>query len=168
MRDGEIELRPFRPEDEEALRAILDEPEVKRWWPAPDFVAERGWVIEIAGETAGWLEHHEEPYVWYPSVAFDIFLAARHHGNRYGRRVLKLGIAHFVARGHHRFTVDPNARNERAIRSYAAVGFEPVGLMRAYERNPRGGWNDAVLMELIVAETMARDEPPPPYAARRT
>ncbi len=29
--------------------------------------------------------------------------------------------------------------------------------MRAYERNRQGGWNDALLMELIVAEAIERD-----------
>jgi aminoglycoside 6'-N-acetyltransferase len=72
------------------------------------------------------------------------------HGRGYGRRVLKLAIEHFVAKGHHRFTIDPDVENERAIRSYAAVGFEPVGVLRAYERNPEGGWNDGLLMDLIV------------------
>ncbi len=161
MRDAELELRPFRPEDEEALLAMVAEPEVRRWWPVPDYVRERGWVIEVDGVVSGWLEHHEEAYPWYPSVAFDIFLTSRLHGRGYGRRALRLAIGHFAARGHHRFTVDPNARNERAIRSYAALGFERVGVMHAYERNPLGGWNDALLMELILPETKARDEPPP-------
>jgi len=29
--------------------------------------------------------------------------------------------------------------------------------MHAYERNPAGGWNDALLLELIVAEAAERD-----------
>ena len=62
---------------------------------------------------------------------------------------------HFVARGHHRFTIDPNVENERAIRAYAGAGFEPVGVMRAYERNPAGGWNDSLLMDLIVSDAEA-------------
>jgi len=76
-----------------------------------------------------------------------------------GRRALKLAVEHFAAKGHHRFTIDPNVENERAIRAYRAAGFEPVGVMRAYERNPEGGWNDALLMELIVPEAIARDAP---------
>jgi aminoglycoside 6'-N-acetyltransferase len=156
LSDGDLLLRPYRPADEQALQTIVREPEVSRWWPDPTFVRERGWTIEIAGEPAGWLEYHEESYAWYPSVAFDIFLGAGVHGRVYGRRALRLALAHFVARGHHRFTVDPNAANERAIRSYEAVGFERVGVMRAYERDPAGGWNDGLLMELIVPEAMER------------
>ena len=155
--EEEIRLRGFREEDRPAMLALLAAPEVKRWWPAPDFVPERGWVIELGGEPAGWLEYHEEDYRWYPSVAFDIFLAESLHGRGIGRRALRMGIEHFLAKGHHRFTLDPNAANERAIRCYRAVGFETVGTMRAYERNPGGGWSDALLMELIVPEAMERD-----------
>jgi aminoglycoside 6'-N-acetyltransferase len=155
--DGELALREYRPEDEHALMEALSEPDVRRWWPVADLLREQGWVIEVDGAVAGWLEHHEEPYPWYPSVAFDIFLASRLHGQGYGRRSLLLAIGHFTDRGHHRFTVDPNVENERAIHSYAGIGFARVGVMRAYERNPRGGWNDALLMELIVPEAMARD-----------
>ncbi len=61
-----------------------------------------------------------------------------------------LAIGYFAAKGHHRFTIDPHVDNERAIRSYAAIGFEPVGVLRSYERNLTGGWDDALLMDLIV------------------
>ncbi len=155
--DGDLALRPFRDGDAADLERILAEPEVQRWWPAPDYVADRGWVITLDGETAGWLEYHEEDYHWYPSVSFDIFISERLHGRGVGRRALRLGIDHFLAKGHHRFTLDPNAANERAIRSYRSLGFEPVGVMRAYERRPEGGWDDGLLMELIVPEALERD-----------
>lgn len=149
MRDGELELREPQDGEEAALLALFEEPEVKRWWPVPDYRRDSGWTIHVEGAAAGWLEYHEESYEWYPSVAFDIALATRLHGQGYGRRALALAIEHFAARGHHRFTLDPNVENERAIRCYEALGFERVGTMRAYERNPAGGWNDALLMELI-------------------
>ncbi len=149
MRDAELELRLLRDSDRPLLEAIFAEPEVKRWWPVPDYVADSGWTVDVDGEASGWLEYHEQEYRWYPSVAFDIALATRLHGRGYGRRALRLAIDHFAAKGHHRFTLDPNAQNERAIRAYTALGFEQVGTMRAYERNPAGGWNDALLMELI-------------------
>lgn len=154
--DG-IALRPFGAGDEQAVLATLREPEVARWWPAADFERDTGWVVEVEGELSGWLEYHEEDHPWFPSVAFDIALTTRLHGRGCGRRVLRLAIEHFVAKGHHRFTLDPNVENERAIRSYEAIGFERVGVMRAYERNPAGGWNDALLLELIVDEAIERD-----------
>jgi aminoglycoside 6'-N-acetyltransferase len=165
LTDGDLALRGFEPADERAVLAMLAEPEVARWWPVPDFERDTGWVIEVGGEPSGWLEYHEEDYAWYPSVALDIMLTTSLHGRGYGRRALRLAIQHFVAKGHHRFTLDPNVANERAIRAYRAVGFEPVGVMHAYERDPAGGWNDALALELIVAEAMERDALAP--AARR-
>jgi|SRR5690242_2767121 aminoglycoside 6'-N-acetyltransferase len=157
LTDGELALRAFEPKDEPAVLAMLGEPEVERWWPIPDFERDTGWVIEVGGEPSGWLEYHEEEYPWYPSVAFDIALTTPLHGRGYGPRALRLAIDHFVAKGHHRFTLDPNVANERAIRAYEGLGFERVGVMRAYERNRAGGWNDALLLELIVGEALERD-----------
>lgn len=152
MRDGDLELRPFRAADAEAVEALLAEPEVKPWWPDAAYGRETGWVIEVDGEFAGWIEYAEEPYEWYPSVALDIALTAPLHGRGYGRRALRLASEHFAAKGHHRFTIDPDVRNKRAIRAYKAAGFEPVGVLRSYARNPDGGWNDTLLMDLIVGD----------------
>lgn len=54
-------------------------------------------------------------------------------------------------RGHHRLTIDPAADNFAAIKCYAAVGFEPVGTMRRYEKGP-DGWHDNLLMDLILEQ----------------
>jgi aminoglycoside 6'-N-acetyltransferase len=152
LSDGDISLRPFEPADEGTMAAFLAEPDVKRWWVDSDYERDHGWVVEVDGCFAGWVQYEEETYEWYPSVALDISLTTSHHGRGYGRRILNLVIDHFVAKGHHRFTIDPDVTNERAIRCYSAVGFEPVGVMRAYERNPAGGWNDALLMDLVVLD----------------
>lgn len=150
MRDGDLELRPPGHDDAGAVEALLAEPEVRRWWADGDYDRDHGWVVEVGGRFAGWVQYTEEAYEWYPSVGLDIALTTAVHGQGYGRRALRLAIGHFVAKGHHRFTIDPDVRNERAIRSYAAVGFKPVGVLRSYERNPAGGWNDGLLMDLIV------------------
>ena len=92
LTDGELSLRALGEGDEEAVLAMLAEPEVARWWPTPDFVRDSGWVIAVDGAAAGWLEYHEEDYAWYPSVAFDIVLTSSLHGRGYGRRVLRLAI----------------------------------------------------------------------------
>jgi aminoglycoside 6'-N-acetyltransferase len=152
MRDGDLELRPPTASDAEALEALLAEPEVKRWWADGDYDRDHGWVAEVGGEFAGWVQYEEAAHQWYPSVALDIALTTALHGRGYGRRALRLAIGHFVANGHHRFTIDPSPENERAIRSYAAVGFKPVGVLRSYERDPDGGWNDGLLMDLVVVD----------------
>jgi AcrR family transcriptional regulator/RimJ/RimL family protein N-acetyltransferase len=156
-------LRPAGEADVEPLAAILAEPDVARWWGerSPEWVRDElvadgdGWVIEVAGEVAGWLEAYVEPEPEYERVGLDLFLATRFHDQGYGTEVLRLAIAHFTARGHHRFTIDPAAGNERAIRAYAAVGFEPVGVMRGYEREADGSWRDGLLMDLLAGDEPA-------------
>jgi aminoglycoside 6'-N-acetyltransferase len=70
-------------------------------------------------------------------------------------------VGHFVALGHHRFTIDPALANERAIRSYAAVGFRPVGAMRAYERGRDGAWHDGAWHDNLVMDLLAEELDPP-------
>jgi aminoglycoside 6'-N-acetyltransferase len=152
MRDGDLELRSFRSADSEALEALFAEPEVRRWWPDPDYDRDNGWVVEVGGDLAGWVQYEDDSYEWDPSVALDIALTTALHGRGHGRRALRLAIEHFAAEGHHRFTIDPDVANERAIRSYAAVSFKPVGVLRAYGRDPEGGWHDGLLMDLIVLD----------------
>jgi hypothetical protein len=59
----------------------------------------------------------------------------------------------FGQRGHHRITIDPAAANEQAIRSYAAAGFRPAGVMRQYERGGDGHFHDGLLMDLLRRRT---------------
>jgi aminoglycoside 6'-N-acetyltransferase len=153
-------LRPPTADDVEPLRAILAEPEVSRWWGERDAEWVRselvecgaGWTITLAGAVAGWIEFDEETEPEYLRVGIDIFLATGHHGCGYGREAVRAAIGHFRARGYHRFTIDPAVENERAIRSYTATGFKPVGVMRSYERRPDGTWRDSLLMDLLVDE----------------
>jgi len=44
------------------------------------------------------------------------------------------------------------AANSQAIRCYTKVGFQPVGVMRAYERGPDGRFHDGLLMDMLAAE----------------
>jgi hypothetical protein len=53
---------------------------------------------------------------------------------------------------------DVPVANTRAIAAYAKVGFQPVGIMRQYERGADGHWHDGLLMDLL------RDEFTPPEA----
>lgn len=153
-----LALRPPTVRDVAPLAALLAEPEVARWWGERDLEWVRrelvehgqGWVVVAEGAVAGWLEYSEETEPDYRHVGLDLFLASALHGRGYGREALCLAIAHFVERGHHRFTIDPAADNERAIRAYTAVGFMPVGVMRRYERGPDGSWHDCLLMDLLA------------------
>ena len=63
----------------------------------------------------------------------------RFQGRGLGREMLQLGAEWLIeAKGHHRLIIDPAAGNARAIATYTAVGFKPVGVMRRYERGPDG------------------------------
>lgn len=146
----DLVLRPYRGSDRESLAALLAEPEIVRWWHDGAIDQDYGWVIVIDGAIAGWVQYDEGRDEWFKAVGFDILITTSRHGRGYGRRALRLVIDHFVARGHHRFTIDPQADNARAIRSYAAVGFREVGVMRRYGRDAAGVWRDNLLMELVV------------------
>jgi aminoglycoside 6'-N-acetyltransferase len=152
MRDRDLELRLLAPGDDKAIVALLREPAVQRWWADGEYERDHGWVIEVDGAFGGWIQYEEEIDPSWRSVAFDLSLTTALHGRGYGRRALRLAIQHFVDKGHHRFTIDPDVANERAIRCYAGAGFKPVGVMRAYERDASGAWHDSLLMDLVVLD----------------
>jgi aminoglycoside 6'-N-acetyltransferase len=163
LRGDRVLLRPLVEDDLDGLIAILAEPAVARWWgpqaEEPDreelLGPEPRFAIVVDGALAGWLAYEENTDPMYRSVGLDIFLTTPLQGQGLGREALRLVIAHYVERGHHRFTIDPAADNERAIRAYAALGFKPVGRMRDYERGSDGSWHDGLLMDLLAAEFVA-------------
>jgi aminoglycoside 6'-N-acetyltransferase len=164
LRGERVVLRPVRDDDLAALAAMLAEPGVARWygrWDAErvrrDLLAEQEdetvLAIEVDGVVAGMLLVGEETMPDYRHASLDIALAEAHQGRGIGPEAMRLAIDHMIdAHGHHRFTIDPAAANERAVRAYAAVGFRPVGLMRRYERAPDGTWRDGLLMDLLADE----------------
>jgi aminoglycoside 6'-N-acetyltransferase len=156
LRGARLTLRRAAVADTDAIGAILSEPEVARWWGPfdPDTAfdeLERSFVIVVDGVVAGWLLYEEEDWWQYRHAAFDIVLTSALHGRGYGQEALRVLIRHFIARGHHRFTIDPAVENERAIHTYAALGFKPVGVLRAYERRD-GAWRDGLFMDLLAEE----------------
>ena len=158
-----VTLRPVREDDAPALHALLTEPAVARWWHEWDEARvrrdlieqdeEHVNVIEVGGEIAGLLLVYEEPDE-YKHAALDVSLAGAHQGQGLGPEALRLVITHLIEeRGHHRFTIDPAAHNDNAIRAYAKLGFKPVGVLRRYELGA-GGWHDGLLMDLLADELL--------------
>jgi aminoglycoside 6'-N-acetyltransferase len=156
-------LRPVGPDDHARLEAILAEPSVARWWTAASEAgATADWlagdelihfVIEHAGIVVGSLQVDEELDPDYEFASIDLFLSTASQGRGIGPDAIRTISRYLIdVRGHHRLTIDPNVANERAIRAYAKVGFRPVGVMRAYERNADGAWHDNLLMDLLVGE----------------
>lgn len=159
-----VTLRPGEPGEVAALRAVLAQPSVARWWgepDAPDEVAARLLpgsyavllVIEVAGAIAGGIEYAEENEPQYRHAGIDIFVADQWQGQGVGTEAVGL-LARWLLeqRGHHRLTIDPAVANLAAIACYGKVGFRPVGVMREYERGPDGSFHDGLLMDLLAAE----------------
>jgi len=159
-----VTLRPGGPDDARRLHEIQAEPSVARWWVTPDPVAAiekdlRGGgeavllVAEIDGQVGGGIQYHEEDDPMYRHAGIDIYLATRFQNHGAGREAVALLARYlFEQRDHHRLTIDPAAANERAIRSYASVGFRAVGVMRQYERGSDGRFHDGLLMDLLRDE----------------
>jgi RimJ/RimL family protein N-acetyltransferase len=156
--DYDLTLRPMVAADAPDLTRIHNTEAVKRWWaePDPEFPFDEPdatrWTIEVDGAIAGLIEFHEELEPRYRHASIDLFLDPALHGRGIGTEALRRTVDHLVAeRGHHRITIDPAAANTAAIRSYERVGFRPVGVMHAYERDANGDrWHDGLLMELVV------------------
>jgi aminoglycoside 6'-N-acetyltransferase len=155
-----VRLRPVGTDDLPALSAILDEPDVARWWRRAEWerVDELGAVtfaieLKAAGAVAGCIQYTEETDPDYFSAAVDIFVGTAAQGRGVGPDAMRTLIAWlFDVRGHHRLTVDPAADNARAIHVYETLGFRSVGVLRRYERGEDGVWRDALLMELLAED----------------
>jgi aminoglycoside 6'-N-acetyltransferase len=160
LHGARVVLRPPAPADAEPLTAILAEPSVVRRWREHDLEQVRtdllgegiGWVIEVDAAVRGWIQAEEETDPDYRHVSVDLFLSEAVQDQGLGREAIRTVVEHFVALGHHRFTIDPAADNEQAIRAYRAVGFRVVGVLREYERDSDGTWHDGLLMDLLARE----------------
>jgi aminoglycoside 6'-N-acetyltransferase len=164
-------LRPVEPEDTAKLAAILATPEVAQWWPAYDLarvedeflVDEPGVVvysIVVDRRLIGAIQTTEEQEPEFRHAAIDLFLDPSVHGRGFGPDAILAVIRHLVAQdGHHRFTIDPGADNDQAIRAYEKVGFRSVGRLRRYQRYPDGTWRDGLLMELLAEDISSNAAP---------
>lgn len=157
-----VTLRPLTDADVEHLVAIVASPGVREWWGTPD-PPEReraglrndgaAFAVEVEANLAGWIGFSEELEPDYRHAALDIALGPPYQDRGLGPEALRTAIGWLAEeRGHHRFTIDPALANVRAIRAYAKVGFNPVGIMRRYERGADGEWHDALLMDLLAEE----------------
>ncbi|MFI0453830.1 aminoglycoside 6'-N-acetyltransferase [Actinomadura sp. 6N118] len=153
LRGASVVLRPVEEKDAQVLGEIVREQAVARWWAPPESFDEM-LAIVVDGDVAGAIQYDEEDDPDYRHASIDIFLSARFHGRGLGTDAVRTLARWLIEeRGHHRLTIDPAAANDAAIRSYAKVGFKPVGRMRQYERDPISGeWHDGLLMDLLADE----------------
>ncbi|MGX1886662.1 GNAT family N-acetyltransferase [Streptomyces sp. NPDC055287] len=161
---AQVVLRPPTADDIPVLAGIRATPEVRAIWrrgedlvaavtadlAAPDVTT---LVIEHAGHTAGAIQWGEEQDPDYRHANIDIYLDPAVHGRGLGTDAVRTLARHLLTDlGHHRIVIDPAADNAAAIRCYTKAGFQPVGIMRAYERGPDGTWHDGLLMDLLAAD----------------
>ncbi len=159
LRAGGLTLRPLKDGDIDQLVSVIAQPGVREWWVSfeqPEHARAdlrndgAAFAIEIDGALAGWVGFEERADPNYRHAGVDIFLAPAFQRKRFGRSALWLAARWlFEVRGHHRLTIDPACHNALAISAYTAVGFRPVGVMRAYERGADGAWHDNLLMDLL-------------------
>jgi aminoglycoside 6'-N-acetyltransferase len=160
IQTGRAVLRDVVDTDFPTLADHVRHPSVAQWWPRYDEERLRREVpdqpcatVVVDGHVAGYVQWDEEEEPDYRHASIDIFLGPGFQDLGLGREVLTALATWLVdVRGHHRITIDPAADNARAIRSYAAVGFRPVGLLRRYERGADGTWHDGLLMDLLAEE----------------
>ncbi len=103
-------------------------------------------IIEYAGRPAGYLQDYSAS-PGGRAAAFDLFIGEPVlWGRGLGRRIVgKLVRELFRNPAVETVQADPRVENRRAIRCYAACGFEPVRLLPANELH-EGKWRDALLM----------------------
>lgn len=146
-------LREATADDAPRLREILATPQVAQWWGEIDELDDM-LAITVDGVVIGAVQYEETDDPMYRSAGIDIFLDPDWHGRGLGQEAVRTLARWLIdVRGHHRLTIDPAAHNQTAIRSYSKVGFRPVGVMRAYERDPATGqFHDGLLMDLLAEE----------------
>ncbi|MPZ88502.1 MAG: GNAT family N-acetyltransferase [Nitriliruptorales bacterium] len=155
-----VTLRPVVEDDIERLTQILNEPEVAQWWPRYDSKRIHQELIEgshvaafavvAEDDVVGCVQYHEETARDYRHATIDVFLDPAWHGKGLGTDAVRTLARHLIYdKGHHRLAIDPAVANEKAIRTYRRVGFQPVGVMREYERNSNGEWQGGLLMDLL-------------------
>jgi aminoglycoside 6'-N-acetyltransferase len=163
LKGPRVELVPLAPEHHERLMELRRDPGVLRWWQEPraDFLADEDGVFKYAvvldGETIGFVQWHQESDPMYRHAGVDLFLGDAFAGRGLGTEVVRVVCTHLVdERGFHRIVIDPEVANEAAIACYRKVGFKPVGVMRRYQRDASGEWQDGLLMDLL-ADELVRD-----------
>jgi len=163
LRGDRITMRALAEADLPHLLDILLQPGVTEWWPC--YTMERlradtfgspettSLAIELDGEFVGLVMYSEETDPYYKSAGIDITIDISCVGQGLGSDTLRTLARHlFEERGHHRLTIDPALSNERAIGAYKKVGFQPVGVMRAYEKGADGTFHDNLLLDMLPGE----------------
>lgn len=160
VRERGVTLRATDPADPGGLREVLGERGVGRWWSLYDDerraarLLGRGlgvFIIDSDGHPAGAIEWVEEADIDYRHARMDMILAKEVDDPEVGADAVRLLARYlFSEKGHHRLVAAPGADSPRSREYFARAGFREVGLLRSYERQEDGSWQDCVLMELLA------------------
>jgi len=132
---------------------------VVQWWQGPQdqWLADEPDIVKYAvlleGDVIGYAQWYEDTDPMFRHAGVDLFLDAAFHGRGLGTEVVRVVCAHLIdEQGFHRIVIDPEVANQIAIACYRKVGFKPVGVMRRYQRDRFGEWQDGLLMDLLAEE----------------
>ena len=161
-----LTLRPARPEDLEAMHAVLSDPRATRWWSTPphdsleqtaawlDSMIANGpdhpdFVIELDGLVIGKAGFWRLPDVGY-------ILQPDHWGQGFAGEAVAAAIDHvFATRDLDDLTADVDPDNAASIRLLERLGFVKTGFA---ERtwNIGGEWKNSLYYGLSRADRSAR------------
>ncbi len=175
LSDGVVLLRPFVPEDADALACIWRDPEIQRRNTLPAALtvdAAQAWITDklalghdglawewaitdaATGEMAGRRAIKELNWKDCRAVC-SVFVAAKFRGRRFAARSLRLAAAHAFETGMVRIQADCEADNAASIRSVIAAGMQHEGTLRDYFVANDGRHVDAVTFSLLPADLAA-------------
>ena len=152
---GDILIRPSRPEDAEALRAILRDTFESTWRPNLSeaaaqafltedrpgaYVHERGvwfWVAEVAGQVVGLVD-------WEGDFINALHVRADHARQGVGARLMDHAEAGIAESGNAEARLETDTFNTRSQAFYAARGYREAG------RYPDEEWTSGLTTVLLV------------------
>lgn len=172
LSDGVVLLRPFVPEDADALVDIWQDREIQRRNSLPAALttdAARLWVADklalardgvawewaitdaVTGELAG--RRAIKELNWHDRRAVcSVFVAAKFRGRRFAARSLRLAAGHAFSSGMVRVQADCEADNVASIGSVLAAGMQHEGTLRDYFRANDGRQVTAETFSLLPTD----------------
>jgi aminoglycoside 6'-N-acetyltransferase len=139
-------VRPATGADVDLLVRWHADPEVARYWGGQSYSRKEllarlarphvdAYIVEVAGDPVGYLQ------AWFGDKAdvtgLDMFLIPTARGRGLGPDAARTLARHLLCEGGRtRVTVDPELRNEGAMRSWKRAGFRPVEERDADDEHP--------------------------------
>jgi phosphinothricin acetyltransferase len=166
-RDGTVTIRPARPGDTGAVRAIRNhaiEYSTALWtetpqspvegaaWLAAHLARGSAFVAEVAGEVAGFAVYGpwRELDGYRHTVEDSVYVREDRHGLGIGSALLGALITAARTAGHHVVIAGIEAENTASVRLHQRFGFEHAGTVREVGTK-FGRWLDLTLMRLPLA-----------------